>query len=74
MSVSIIPRHDGRRPDQLRPVTIIRDYLRHPEGSVLVSFGDTNDVLKQLGRPTVVRAVTEEGKRLIESPRNGTAD
>ena len=41
MSASIIPRHDGRRPDQLRPVTIIRDYLRHPEGSVLVSFGDT---------------------------------
>ena len=41
MSLAIIPRHDGRRPDQLRPVTIIRDYLRHPEGSVLVSFGDT---------------------------------
>ena len=34
-------RHDGRRPDQLRPVTITRDYLRHPEGSVLVEFGDT---------------------------------
>ena len=29
------------RPDQLRPVTITRDYLRHPEGSVLVEFGDT---------------------------------
>jgi len=35
------PRHDGRRPDQLRPITIVRDYLRHPEGSVLVSFGHT---------------------------------
>jgi ribonuclease PH len=35
------PRHDGRRPDQLRPVAITRDYLRHPEGSVLVVFGDT---------------------------------
>ena len=34
-------RQDGRRPDQLRPVTITRDYLRHPEGSVLVEFGDT---------------------------------
>jgi ribonuclease PH len=34
-------RHDGRRPDQLRPVTITRDYLRHPEGSVLVESGDT---------------------------------
>jgi len=34
-------RHDGRRPDQLRPVTITRNYLRHPEGSVLVEFGET---------------------------------
>src|SRR5262249_59698406 len=34
-------RHDGRRPDQLRAVSITRDYLRHPEGSVLVEFGDT---------------------------------
>jgi len=36
-----MPRHDGRRSDQLRPVSITRDYLRHPEGSVLVEFGDT---------------------------------
>ena len=34
-------RADGRAPDQLRPVRITRDYLRHPEGSVLVEFGDT---------------------------------
>ena len=42
--------HDGRRPDQLRPVTITRDYLRHPEGSVLVEFGDTKVHLHGLGR------------------------
>ncbi len=35
------PRHDGRVPDQLRRVLLTRDYLRHPEGSVLVEFGDT---------------------------------
>src|SRR5215831_2149184 len=34
-------RPDGRAPDQLRPVTITRDYLKHPEGSVLVEFGVT---------------------------------
>ena len=34
-------RHDGREPDQLRRVVLTRDYLRHPEGSVLVEFGDT---------------------------------
>jgi ribonuclease PH len=34
-------RPDGRRPDQLRRVSVTRDFLRHPEGSVLVEFGDT---------------------------------
>jgi ribonuclease PH len=34
-------RPDGRRTDQLRRVAVTRDFLRHPEGSVLVEFGDT---------------------------------
>ncbi|MEE6257931.1 ribonuclease PH [Plantactinospora sonchi] len=34
-------RPDGRRPDQLRPVTLTRGWSMHPEGSVLVDFGDT---------------------------------
>jgi ribonuclease PH len=34
-------RIDGRKPDQLRPVTIERGWSKHAEGSVLVSFGDT---------------------------------
>ncbi|MFP5431314.1 MAG: ribonuclease PH, partial [Gammaproteobacteria bacterium] len=34
-------RPSGRNPDQLRPVTITRQYTRHAEGSVLVEFGDT---------------------------------
>ncbi|GAA4059383.1 ribonuclease PH [Nonomuraea soli] len=34
-------RTDGRTPDQLRPITITRDWLAHAEGSVLVEFGDT---------------------------------
>jgi len=36
-----VPRPDGRAPDQLRPVTVTRDFLLHPEGSVLVEFGAT---------------------------------
>ena len=36
-----MPRVDGRAPDQLRPVALTRDYLLHPEGSVLVEFGAT---------------------------------
>ncbi len=36
-----MPRPDGRAPGQLRPIRVTRDYLKHPEGSVLVEFGDT---------------------------------
>lgn len=34
-------RNDGRRPDQLRPVTIEPNFLTNAEGSALVKFGDT---------------------------------
>ncbi len=34
-------RSHGRALNALRPVTLIRHYTRHAEGSVLVSFGDT---------------------------------
>lgn len=30
-----------RNNQQLRPVTITRHFIKHPEGSVLVEFGDT---------------------------------
>ena len=34
-------RPSGRRPEELRPIAIERNFTRHAEGSVLVSFGDT---------------------------------
>src|SRR5262247_3389936 len=34
-------RADGRRKDQLRPVKITRNYIKHAEGSVLIEMGDT---------------------------------
>jgi ribonuclease PH len=34
-------RHDGRNAGELRPVTIEKDYLIHPEGSVLITVGNT---------------------------------
>jgi len=36
-----MPRPDGRANDELRAVTITRDWLDHAEGSVLVEFGHT---------------------------------
>lgn len=34
-------RSDGRQPDQMRPVSIVPDYLKTAEGSVLIEFGNT---------------------------------
>ena len=34
-------RRDGRRADQLRPITLTRDFIQHAEGAVLVEFGAT---------------------------------
>ena len=35
-------RVDGRRPDQLRPVSIERGFMKHAEGSALIKMGDTH--------------------------------
>src|SRR6478609_11342280 len=35
------PREDGRADDELRPITITRNWLDHAAGSVLVEFGRT---------------------------------
>ena len=37
-------RLDNRKADQLRPVTIKRDFQMHPTGSALIEFGDTRVV------------------------------
>lgn len=36
-----MPRHDGRKPAQLRSVEITRGYTRNPAGSVLIRTGGT---------------------------------
>ncbi|WP_203885166.1 ribonuclease PH [Planotetraspora kaengkrachanensis] len=48
-------RSDGRRPDQLRPVTITRNWLAHAEGSVLVEFGGTRVLCAASVEPGVPR-------------------
>ena len=35
-------RVDGRRSDQLRPVSIERGFMKHAEGSALIKMGDTH--------------------------------
>src|SRR5918994_1930779 len=34
-------RFDGRRREQLRPVKVTRNFIKHAEGSVLIEMGDT---------------------------------
>lgn len=41
MRTSQFSRFDGRKNDQLRPVSFTPDYVDYPEGSVLVSWGST---------------------------------
>ncbi len=35
-------RRDGRKADELRPISFQRSFLKYAEGSVLVKFGDTH--------------------------------
>ena len=37
-------RNDGRAPNQIRPVTIHTNFIKHAEGSVLIEVGDTRVV------------------------------
>ena len=39
-----MPRIDGRKPDELRPLAITRHFLKHAEGSALIELGDTKVV------------------------------
>lgn len=55
-----MPRVDGRKFDQLRPVRIIRNYIKHAEGSVLIEVGDT--------RVICTASIEERLPRFMEDP------
>jgi ribonuclease PH len=40
-TLHIMPRHDGRKADQLRPISFTPNFAPHSTGSVLVASGDT---------------------------------
>ena len=41
MNLQTLSRPDGRRFDQLRPLSFTPDFVSYPEGSVLVTWGET---------------------------------
>jgi ribonuclease PH len=58
-------RKDGRSADQLRPVRIQRNYLRHAEGSALIELGETKVICSATLEPGVPRWMMGGGKGWI---------
>lgn len=54
-------RVDGRRPDQLRPLELIPDYIRYPEGSILISMGATRVLCNVTIQKGVPRWMEQQG-------------
>jgi ribonuclease PH len=58
-------RADGRRPDQLRPLEILPDYLEQPHGSVLFTQGKTRVLCTASIEESVPRWMMGRGKGWI---------
>ena len=55
-------RHDGRRSDELRPLSFSRGFTKYAEGSVLVSAGDTRVLCTATVTPGVPRFLMGKGE------------
>src|SRR5712671_6932940 len=58
-------RADGRRPDQLRPLTIEVDYLENPHGSALITQGKTKVLCTAMVQEEVPRWMRNQGRGWI---------
>jgi ribonuclease PH len=56
------PRSDGRADNALRPVSFQRNWLDHPEGSCLVTFGGTRVLCVASFTPGVPRWLKDSGR------------
>ena len=55
-------RPDGRQAEEMRPVTITRDFLRHAEGSVLITVGETKVICTASVEDRVPQFLRETGQ------------
>jgi ribonuclease PH len=55
-------RSDGRRPDQLRPITFGVDFLEQPHGSVVVAQGKTKVLCTAMIQEEVPRWLRNQGR------------
>jgi ribonuclease PH len=60
-----ILRIDGRQQDELRQIKIETNYIKHPEGSVLISVGDTKVICSASIEDRVPPFMRGEGKGWI---------
>jgi ribonuclease PH len=60
-------RADGRKADQLRPITFTRNWLKNAEGSVLVEFGNTKVLCVASFTPGVPRWLVGKGEGWVTS-------
>jgi ribonuclease PH/non-canonical purine NTP pyrophosphatase (RdgB/HAM1 family) len=58
-------RHDGRKETMLRPVNIQTNVYKHPEGSVVISFGDTTVICSATIEDRVPPFLRDTGKGWI---------
>ena len=55
-------RSDGRKPDELRPLTIEPDYLENPHGSALITQGKTKVLCTAMVQEEVPRWMRNKGR------------
>ena len=58
-------RADGRKPDEMRPVVITPNFMKHAEGSVLIEVGDTKVVCSASVQEKVPPFLYRSGKGWI---------
>jgi ribonuclease PH len=61
----LVKRSDGRGPETLRSIKITRNYIKHPEGSVLIEMGDTKVICSASVEERVPQFLRNTGKGWI---------
>lgn len=63
-------RHDGRAPGEIRPVSIITDFIMYPEGSVLISCGNTKVICNATVEESVPGFMKGQGRGWVTAEYN----
>ena len=59
---SALLRRDGRKRDEIRPVKVTRNFIKHAEGSVLIEMGDTKVICTASVEEKVPQFLKDKGQ------------